>query len=131
MAEATQAQPEGYASGSQIPLQLRNRMLNRAATISEGAPFDPSLNRRRSSTLSALSNDTSYSYNRSEADDMEPSTSSEKLSHWESTPLAFIIFPALGGLFIQNGGAHFTDISLLALGLMFLNWCLKAPWYDL
>ncbi|KAF2272752.1 uncharacterized protein EI97DRAFT_461695 [Westerdykella ornata] len=125
--EGTQGQPESHASGSQIPPQLRSRTLNRSATL-EGAPVDRSLTPRRRATFPAYSNDASYSFSRSDANDMEDWSSSEALWHWDSAPLAFIVFPALGGLFMKNGGAHFTDISFLILGLMFLNWCLKAPW---
>jgi hypothetical protein len=110
-------------------------MLNRAATFSEGAhqPIPP-LPRRRNSTLSEYS-DTRHS-SRSSTDnllrasgtDMDPLTTSNEVSVWHSAPLAFAILPAVGGLFFQNGGSIVTDMLLLALASMFLNWCVRSPW---
>ncbi|KAF1983483.1 hypothetical protein K402DRAFT_338412 [Aulographum hederae CBS 113979] len=52
----------------------------------------------------------------------------DETSHWHSAPLAFAILPALGGLFFQNGSAFVTDISLLILAAIFLNWSVRIPW---
>lgn len=129
MAEGT---PDSHFNG--IHPLLRQRMLNRAATFSEGAqPIQPL--RRRSSILSEYS-DTRHSF-RSSTDnllrpggnDMDTLTSSEEASFWHSAPLAFAILPAVGGLLFQNGSAVVTDILLLGFGSMFLNWCVRAPWY--
>lgn len=59
---------------------------------------------------------------------MEKLLSSEAPSHWHSAPLVFAILPAVGGLLFQNGSAVVTDILLLGLGSMFLNWCVRSPW---
>jgi hypothetical protein len=59
---------------------------------------------------------------------MESLTTSNEPSVWHSAPLAFAILPAVGGLFFQNGGAIVTDVLLLALASMFLNWCVRSPW---
>jgi len=61
---------------------------------------------------------------------MEKLLSLEAPSHWHSAPLVFAILPAIGGLLFQNGSAVVTDILLLGLGSMFLNWCVRSPWYD-
>lgn len=110
-------------------------MLNRAATFSEGAHPVAPLKRRRSSMLSEYS-DTRHSF-RSSTDnllrpggnDMDKLTSSEEPSFWHSAPLVFAILPAVGGLLFQNGSSVVTDILLLGFGSMFLNWCVRAPWY--
>lgn len=47
---------------------------------------------------------------------------------WHSAPLAFALFPALAGLLFHNGGAIATDLSLLVLTGVFLNWSVTVPW---
>jgi hypothetical protein len=132
---AENAASESFPISPQIHPQLRQRMLNRAATVSEGTHHPiPPLPRRRNSTLSDYS-DTRHSF-RSSTDnllrpsgkDMDPLTTSNEPSVWHSAPLAFAILPAVGGLFFQNGGAIVTDMLLLALASMFLNWCVRSPW---
>ena len=49
-------------------------------------------------------------------------------SHWQSVPLLVAILPALGGLFFKDGSAFVTDITLLGLAAVFLNWSLRLPW---
>ncbi|KAJ4302858.1 hypothetical protein N0V90_001749 [Kalmusia sp. IMI 367209] len=127
--------PAESSLSSQIHPLLRQRMLNRAATFSEGAQPLPSP-RRRSSILSQYS-DTRHSFRSSTDDllrplgshDMEKLTTTDDVSIWHSAPLAFAIVPAFAGLFFHNGGAIVTDILLLAFGSMFLNWCVRTPWY--
>ncbi|KAF2715198.1 hypothetical protein K504DRAFT_367277 [Pleomassaria siparia CBS 279.74] len=107
-------------------------MSNRAATFPEGAHYSTlPLARRRSSILSEYS-DTRQSF-RSSTDsllrpqDMDKLTASNEPTVWHSAPLAFAILPAAGGLLFKNGGAVVTDVLLLALASMFLNWC--RDWY--
>lgn len=122
------------APAEQIHPLLRQRMLNRAATFSEGASSSPS--RRRGSILSQYS-DTRHSFRSSTDDlpqfsgknDMERLTTTDEVSLWHSAPLAFAIVPAFAGLLFQNGGAIVTDILLLGFGALFLNWCVRTPWY--
>jgi hypothetical protein len=116
----------------QIAPLPRQRKLGRAATFAEGAQLDPL--RRRSSILSDIS-ESGYSFKssndnlpRSVKDEMNVLTASDEPSLWHSAPLAFAILPAVGGLLFNNGSAVVTDILLLALGSMFLNWCVRAPW---
>ncbi|KAF2254050.1 hypothetical protein BU26DRAFT_420411 [Trematosphaeria pertusa] len=130
------APAESQSTGSQIHPLLRQRMLNRAATFTEGAHHSaPSLSRRRSSMLSEYS-DTRHSF-RSSTDsllrpggntDMDKLATPDEPSLWHSAPLVFAIVPAFAGLLFQNGGAIVTDILLLGLASMFLNWCVRAPW---
>lgn len=49
-------------------------------------------------------------------------------SHWHSVPLALAILPAVGGLFFKDGSAFVTDVFLLGLGGLFLNWFVRMPW---
>ena len=130
------APAESHSSGSQIHPQLRQRMLNRAATFAEGVqPSNPALLRRRSSLLSDLS-DTRHSF-RSSTDnllrtggnhDMEKLTSSDEPSHWVLLPIVAAIVPAVVGLTHENGAAVATDMLMLALASWFLHWCVRVPW---
>jgi hypothetical protein len=42
--------------------------------------------------------------------------------------LAFALLPALGGMFFKNGSSVITDIMLLGLAAIFLNWSVRLPW---
>ncbi|KAH7038220.1 uncharacterized protein B0I36DRAFT_315812 [Microdochium trichocladiopsis] len=44
------------------------------------------------------------------------------------TPLALALLPALAGMFFQNGAAFFTDLILLAIAAVVLNWSVTQPW---
>lgn len=52
----------------------------------------------------------------------------DESSHLHSAPLALALLPAIGGLFFENGSAVVTDITLLALAAVFLNWSVRLPW---
>lgn len=49
-------------------------------------------------------------------------------SHWHSAPLGLALLPAVGGLFFKDGSAVVTDITLLLLAAVFLNWSVRLPW---
>ena len=49
--------------------------------------------------------------------------------HWHSVPLILALLPALGGLVFKNGNALITDITLLCLAAVLLNWSTRLPWY--
>jgi len=51
-----------------------------------------------------------------------------EFSHWHSAPLALAILPAIAGVLFKEGGTVVTDVMLLCLAAMFLNWCVRAPW---
>ncbi|KAH9811721.1 hypothetical protein Tdes44962_MAKER05869 [Teratosphaeria destructans] len=51
-----------------------------------------------------------------------------EVTNWHSSPLAFAILPALGGLFFNGGSAFVTDALLLILAAIFLNWSIRIPW---
>ncbi|KAJ6070218.1 hypothetical protein N7467_011537, partial [Penicillium canescens] len=46
-------------------------------------------------------------------------------SHWHSAPLGLALLPAIAGIFFQNGSSFVTDVTLLVLAAIFLNW----DWY--
>ena len=107
---------------------LRHRPLNRAATFADSYP---SLRHRRSSNLS----ETAQSFKSStdslllpRAKNPEEVVRHEEQSHWHSIPLALALLPAVGGLVFKNGGAVVTDVTLLALAAIFLNWSVRLPW---
>lgn len=53
----------------------------------------------------------------------------ESESHWQSAPLGLALVPAVAGVFFHNGSAVLTDVTLLVLAAVFLNWSLRLPWY--
>jgi hypothetical protein len=50
-------------------------------------------------------------------------------SPWHSAPLAFALLPAVGGMLFTNGSSIITDVMLLGLAAIFLNWTVRIPWY--
>ncbi|KAI4728112.1 hypothetical protein E4T49_04005 [Aureobasidium sp. EXF-10728] len=136
--EASQT-PVAAASSSALPLPPSLTLRSRSSTktspsAADGAsPIEPSLSRRRSSLLSFSSlDDTRHSagdfIRPSLGLDHDDSAAPEDLSHWHSSPLAFAFLPALAGLFFTNGSAFVTDIILLGLAALFLNWSVRLPW---
>lgn len=51
------------------------------------------------------------------------------VSVWYSLPLVFAIVPAIGGVAFKGGATIATDLALLCLAGVYLNWCLTSPWY--
>ncbi|KAF2766708.1 hypothetical protein EJ03DRAFT_329850 [Teratosphaeria nubilosa] len=128
--------PQPSASSSS---GIRNRFL-RTQTLPQLpqqppslSPRPPGLGRRRSSLLSYNSfEDVTQSF----AEDLlNPSSTrrvniaeEHEVTKWHSSPLAFAILPALGGLFFNGGSAFVTDALLLILAAIFLNWSIRIPW---
>ncbi|GAB1197893.1 hypothetical protein APSETT444_007198 [Aspergillus pseudonomiae] len=54
---------------------------------------------------------------------------SNEESYWHSAPLALALLPAIAGVFFQNGSAVVTDVTLLVLAAIFLNWSYVRDWY--
>lgn len=111
---------------------LRHRPVARAATFAEGASTIQNL--RRNSILSD-SAEARHSL-RSSTDDLflprvtkgtEVDLHGEE-SHWQSAPLVLALLPAIGGILFKNGSAVTTDITLLILAAIFLNWSVRLPW---
>lgn len=119
----------GRANNSPAP-GLRQRSTGRAATFAEGTP---QVARRSSSFVSETLSESRRSLRSSTDDLFLPRASAEhelnlESSHWHSLPLGLALLPAVGGLFFQNGSAFITDISLLGLAALFLNWAVRLPW---
>ncbi|CAL5871965.1 uncharacterized protein PFLUO_LOCUS6222 [Penicillium psychrofluorescens] len=49
-------------------------------------------------------------------------------SHWHSAPLGLALLPAIAGVFFKEGSAVVTDVTLLVLAAIFLNWSVRLPW---
>jgi hypothetical protein len=111
---------------------LRQRPLGRATTFAEG---NVPLNRRSSSFLSETLSETRRSLRSSTDDIFLPRPKGEDgvedhddSSHWQSLPLLLALLPAVGGLFFKDGSAVITDVTLLGLAAIFMNWALRSPW---
>ncbi|KAM7220363.1 hypothetical protein V8F06_004329 [Rhypophila decipiens] len=123
--------------------------LRRAATVNEGESrrrsgmfmpgngnsFDsPSLrdSRRRSSTFSDFSlGEARKTFDQDIINPGKEHQDEEEDSRWASLPLAFAIVPAIGGMMFKDGSAVITDVILLGIASIFLNWTLRSPfkWY--
>ncbi|KAL2433418.1 hypothetical protein ABEF95_005334 [Exophiala dermatitidis] len=117
---------------SPSPQGLRQRPLGRASTFAEG---NAQLNRRRSSFLSETFSETRKSLRSSTDDILLPRPrgthdiqDDEDTSHWQSLALGLALLPAVGGLFFKDGSAVITDVTLLGLAAIFMNWALRSPW---
>lgn len=114
------------------PQGLRLRPLGRASTFAED---NSRLGRRSSSFISETLSETRRSL-RSSTDDIllprlkdgDDVVDHDENSHWQSLPLGLALLPAVGGLVFKNGSAVITDVTLLGLAAIFMNWALRSPW---
>jgi hypothetical protein len=105
-----------------------NRRLPRATTFAfEG--------QRRNSTLSDSLSEARNSIRTSTDDLFLPRVAKERdalsteESNWHSAPLVLALLPAIAGIFFHEGSAFVTDVTLLVLAAIFLNWSVRLPWY--
>ncbi|KAJ5926902.1 hypothetical protein N7516_008675 [Penicillium verrucosum] len=49
-------------------------------------------------------------------------------SNWQSAPLGLALLPAIAGIFFHEGSSFVTDVTLLVLAAIFLNWSVRLPW---
>ncbi|CAD6593805.1 MAG: hypothetical protein ASARMPRED_007960 [Alectoria sarmentosa] len=110
---------------------IRSRLFGRASTVADMSnPLRP----RRSSNFSDSVESTRQSIKSSTDNLLLPRATSPEMdtvhepSHWHSAPLALALLPAVGGLFFPNGSAVVTDLTLLGLAAVFLNWSVRLPW---
>lgn len=124
MAEAKHEPPQSAAARSRLPQRQSNNH-NSPKPVLRG------LDHRRSSALSFSSLDEvaqSLSGDLVNPSMSRAETQEHKVTHWHSTPLAFAILPALGGILFKNGSAFVTDVLLLSLAALFMNWSIRLPW---
>ena len=110
---------------------LRQRPLGRASTLAPET--SQRFMRRGRSFMSESLSESRRSFMASTDDLLLPRATHEfqpslETTNWHSLPLGLALLPAIGGLFFQNGSAFVTDISLLALAALFLNWAVRLPW---
>ena len=121
------AKTSGRSSSSPVP----TRPFARASTFGN---FTAPLDRRRDSLVSDSVDGAGRSFKSSTDDLLLPRVKSTGLethhepSHWHSAPLGLALLPAFGGLFFKNGSAVITDVTLLLLAAVFLNWSVRLPW---
>lgn len=110
---------------------LRHRPLARASTIND---ISSPLKKRPTSTFSDSIDEAKQSFFSSTDDLLLPRAKNQKVgdqgeqSLWQSAPLFLALLPAVGGLLFHNGGSVVTDITLLTLAAIFLNWSVRLPW---
>ncbi|KAJ5177138.1 uncharacterized protein N7482_003015 [Penicillium canariense] len=111
----------------------RRALPTRAATFVEGSSTH--WPQRRNSTLSDSISEARHSI-RSSTDDLflprvgkdrDDSIATEE-SHWQSAPLVLALLPAIAGIFFRDGSLFMTDVTLLVLAAIFLNWSVRLPW---
>ncbi|KAI9050142.1 hypothetical protein LZ554_006283 [Drepanopeziza brunnea f. sp. 'monogermtubi'] len=111
--------------------QFRHRPSNRG--YAQDGPVQ-GIRPRRSSNFSDYSlREARNSFQASTDDLLLPKPSgadheTHKSSAWDSVPLAFALLPALGGMLFTNGSSVITDVMLLGLAAIFLNWSVRLPW---
>ncbi|KAK3356967.1 hypothetical protein B0T25DRAFT_143082 [Lasiosphaeria hispida] len=132
----------GLSTGSDAPPASRPHPLRRAVTVDEaaygarwrpssdnlGSPKPPEDHRRRSSTFSDYS---LAEARRGLQDDILNPGGVDLQSHekkWSWLPLLFALLPPFGGILHKNGSAVITDLMLLGLAAVFLNWSVTQPW---
>ena len=120
-----------WTSGRASQSPLRKSLLSRASTFADSSS---PLGKRRDSSMTGSVEDARQSLRSSTDDLLLPRVRSSGLethhepSHWHSAPLALALLPAVGGLFFKNGSGVVTDITLLLLAAVFLNWSVRVPW---
>lgn len=119
--------------GGDDTAQFRPRSAHKFSTGSNAD--SPSIGiRRRSSNFSDYSLNEARRQFQSSTDDLllpKPGTGRDEsfpASHWHSAPLAFALLPAVGGMLFKNGSSVVTDIMILGLAAIFLNWSVRLPW---
>ena len=121
------------ASGRDIYSSVKMRPLQRAQTLGDITSSPAPLKRRRSSLFTADSQAEKSSMRSSAPSLIIPTTSNnhheEGSSHFHSTPLLFAVLPALGGVLFEGGSVILTDVCIILLACIFLNWSLRLPWY--
>ena len=118
-----------FSSSRQTPSPLRKRTLARATTL---ADITSPMERRRGSFVTSDGGERQSL--RSSTDELllpraaRLGAHHEEPSHLHSAPLFLALLPAVGGMMFKNGSAIMTDVTLLLLAAIFLNWSVRLPW---
>ncbi|KAL1878984.1 hypothetical protein Plec18167_004279 [Paecilomyces lecythidis] len=134
--ELPASQHASFNSGAHV--NSSNVPYLRRGSSRAGMPSELSSNMqkvRRNSVLSDSVSEARYSLRSSTDDLLFPRASKDPIadiregeSHWHSAPLALALLPAIGGILFKNGSAVITDVTLLVLAAIFLNWSVRLPW---
>lgn len=126
-------------SPSRSPLPPRNpssASLRRRGFASRASLETPEWPQRRNSTLSDTISEARNSIRSSTDDIFLPKVArgnddplSTEASHWHSAPLVLALLPAIAGVLFKNGSVFVTDVTLIVLAAIFLNWSVRLPWY--
>ncbi|RDL39385.1 Uncharacterized protein BP5553_03725 [Venustampulla echinocandica] len=115
--------------------EFQRRPLGNRLSTNPDVHRSSSSRRRRSSNFSEYSLNEARKSFQSSTDELllpKPRTADRELGHdsspWDSVPLAFALLPAIGGMLFTNGSLVITDIILLGLAAIFLNWSVRLPW---
>ncbi|KAJ5272548.1 hypothetical protein N7478_007673 [Penicillium angulare] len=119
-------------NSSSTPALRRRGLGLPARTTLEAIPDWPE---RRNSTLSDSISEARHSI-RSSTDDLflprvarhDDGPIATEESHWHSAPLGLALLPAIAGVLFKNGSAFVTDVTILVLAAIFLNWSVRLPW---
>ncbi|KAJ5113889.1 hypothetical protein N7456_002423 [Penicillium angulare] len=119
-------------NSSSTPTLRRRGLGLPARTTLEAIPDWPE---RRNSTLSDSISEARHSI-RSSTDDLflprvarhDDGPIATEESHWHSAPLGLALLPAIAGVLFKNGSAFVTDVTILVLAAIFLNWSVRLPW---
>ncbi|KGO77939.1 hypothetical protein PITC_024670 [Penicillium italicum] len=106
--------------------------IQRSLSTRHARTFEES--QRRNSTFSDSLSEARNSI-RSSTDDLflprvakgHDATTAEE-SNWHSAPLGLALLPAIAGIFFHEGSSFVTDVTLLVLAAIFLNWSVRLPW---
>lgn len=130
--------PAGHVLRRALTVDESAQLRHRPSTNRFSTSFDdpnPTVPRRRSSNFSDYSlNEVRRQFRSSTDDILLPKPGPKDYdahsppSPWHSAPLVFALLPAIGGMVFQDGSAVVTDITLLGLAAIFLNWSVRLPW---
>ena len=120
-----------YCTSCRVPLIDRLPAMSvrhRTSRFSDSQRRNSSLSDTVSEARNSIRSSTDDLFFPRAAQDTESDLGNEE-SHWQSAPLALALLPAIAGVFFRNGSAVVTDVTLLVLAAIFLNWSVRLPWY--
>lgn len=125
------------ASEATDPPGLKHRRTHQSSFSERASDRRSSLFSHNSYETDSSSEPRPFSLRSSTGDLLSPRVSgyAQEVDHessiWQSLPILFAIFPAIGGLLFNKGSVLITDLALLVFAAIYLNWCLVTPWYGI